>query len=112
MLAEPIRPPLTNSTSSQHKQYFAYRFRSLFEPYRDKALYPRSPVASVLSVPAPGTTPSTKVVMPCAIPTKVATQWPARAPKAVMARKPSDLLRRIRRKKRTRGSKTRGALQL
>ncbi|CAB3810871.1 Error-prone DNA polymerase [Paraburkholderia fynbosensis] len=37
MLARPIRPPLTNSTTSQYKQYFVYLFRSLFEPYRDKA---------------------------------------------------------------------------
>ncbi|MGF6971401.1 hypothetical protein OKW43_008496 [Paraburkholderia sp. WC7.3g] len=38
MLAEPIRPPLINSTSSQYKQYFAYRSRSLFDPYCDKAV--------------------------------------------------------------------------
>ena len=37
MLAEPIRPPLINSTISQYKQYFAYRSRSPLEPYRDKA---------------------------------------------------------------------------
>ncbi|MGF6408608.1 hypothetical protein OKW37_000278 [Paraburkholderia sp. MM5482-R2] len=38
MFAEPIRPPLINSTSSQCKQYFANRSRSLFDPYCDKAL--------------------------------------------------------------------------
>ena len=41
MLAEPIRPPLINSTTSQYKQYFAYRSHSPLDPYRDKA--PQTP---------------------------------------------------------------------
>ncbi|WP_188131152.1 hypothetical protein [Paraburkholderia panacisoli] len=38
MLAEPIRPLLVNSTTSQYKLYFAYGSRSSLYRYRDKAL--------------------------------------------------------------------------
>ncbi len=41
MLAEPIRPPQTNSTSSQHKLYFAFWFSSPLDSYRDKAAQTR-----------------------------------------------------------------------
>lgn len=37
MLAELICPLLTNSTTSQYKQYFVYRPCYTLDPYRDKA---------------------------------------------------------------------------
>ncbi len=39
MLAEPIRPPLVNSTTSQYKRYFAFGSHSPVNPYRDKAVF-------------------------------------------------------------------------
>jgi hypothetical protein len=39
VLAEAILPPLINFTTSQYKQYFVYRHRSLREPYCDKTFF-------------------------------------------------------------------------